>query len=58
MGRGTTCARGLSHNALNVYASPKQVLQDILGQLRKLWALPCDELLYLDSQESATVICS
>ena len=55
MGRGTTCARGLSHIALNVYASPKQVLKDILGQLRKLWALPCDELLYLDSQETANL---
>ena len=37
------------------FPCPKQVLKDILGQLRMLWALPGDELLYLDSQETANL---
>ena len=44
LGRGTTCVSGFSRIALSVYASPKQVLKNILGQLRKLWALRGDDL--------------
>ena len=53
LGRGTTCVSGFSRIALSVYASPKQVLKDILGQFRKLWALRGDECLYLDRQKTS-----
>ena len=59
-GKGDYMCEGIeSHCVECVYfPGPKQVLKDILGQLRKLWALPCDELLYLDSQEGRTVACT
>ena len=56
-GKGDYMCEGIeSHCVECVYfPGPKQVLKDILGQLRKLWALPCDELLHLDSQETANL---
>ena len=37
LGRGTTCVSGFSRIALSVYASPKQVLKDILKALGIAW---------------------